>query len=964
MRRMSVDFQDLFVGREAETSLLSKQLSAAVNGDGQVVLVSGEAGIGKSRLLRRLEEEAEDQELGIYLGRCRETAGAPPFWPWIKALSASLGADSEIVARLAGHDQSGEFESLSAAAQFGLFDSFSRSLRRLTTDSPSVLILEDIHWADPASLKLLEFISADVAAMPVLLACSFRDTGNVVGNLPAVSGYIAREPHANRIELRPFSHSEMKALFAGASDTALPVELIDATTQRTGGNPLFAVETLRLLQAEGDLKAGTSSDVLSRDIGVPSGVAEAVTRRLSDLPSSSVEVLRNAAILGNELTIPLLSAMSAVESGELLSRLDPLVSTGVIGQDDHDGTLFRFSHALVREAIYDSLPISERARGHKAAAEVIESTAGLELTEKAGALAYHYGECGALTGDAPVIKYSMMAGEQALSVYAYEDALAHFQKAVDLCNGKPSNEEVARVYFGLGKALSFTATIKDRSQAGEALHKAFDYAISNGVMNLAIGVAMFPITQTIGFREQHKVVLERALDLVAPDSIEAGYILNNLGHITQFATGDFERANEALQFAIAIGERHGDLNLQASAVSNLLDVRHHHNLHLEDDLDIALRSIDLGRKCNNPDAQAKGLRIAAYTCRERNDAINAVKYAEQGLVAAERFRHGDGILYAIMCLGDMLEMTGDWDRYRALNDRALEIDERHSVILQGRVFVEHFTGRIEEENRFFERLLHVAETSPDNDYYACVNASIAAGVTGIRSPERLEIGIALARRALSVTGVPRRAEVQARGGLAMAALVQRDVQLAQEVYSWFDARPEVAAGENIVSRVTARLEAMIGKPDAAIARIEPIYDEITRGQHTFEHVMVCFEFAEVLSERGGSEDLQRAQELLDEAEDHAERYGLSGLRSWTEILRNRIAPSKSPLGQPANPAGLSDREIEVLRLVVEGLSNPEIAERLFISRHTVVRHMANIFSKTGVSNRSEATAFAVRNGIG
>lgn len=961
---MSAEISDLFIGREAETALLSGKLSAAVRGDGQVVLVSGEAGIGKTRLLNWLKEQAEEQKVSVHFGRCRETAGAPPFWPWISALSGAFGADSDIISRLEGDGGSGDFEKLSEAAQFRMFDAFSGALRELTADSPTVLVLEDIHWADAASLKLLEFITPDIATLPVLLACSFRDSGFAEGHpMPGTAGQIARGTHASRIELARFGRQEIEALFSGVSNAATPDGLIDETLRRTDGNPLFAVETLKLLDAEGLLASDARPGGTDGITRVPSGVAEAVTRRISDLPQSSVKVLQDAAVLGNEFTVSLLSTMSAVDTVDLLPRLDPLVSSGVLVQDSTDGTLFRFSHALVRDAIADNLSVSERARRHRSAAAAIETVADRDMTAYAGTLAHHYTECRALTGDEPVIKYSMIAGEQALSVYAYEEAGRYFQDAVDLSESRSMDEEVARAHFGLGRALSLTLVGADRARVGNALEAAFEYALSSGVIDLAVRVATFPMNQHMAFRERYHRLIEQALDLVAPDSIEAGYMQNNLGTVIQFATGDFDRANEALRTAIAIGEDHGDLNLQAVAVSNLLDVRHHHNLHLEDDLDIALRSVDLARKCNNPDAEAKGLRTAAYTSRERDNIADAVKYAEQGLAAAERFRHGEGTLYAAQCLADMMMVTGDWDRYRELSDKALEFDPRNTNTLTGRVGVEHLTGSTEQEEKFYDQIVEVGRTNPSNDYYARVNAGMAAAWTSMAAPERGQVAVGFAREVLRTPDLPRRAALQAYGALSVVALNQRDRELATEVYDWIIARPEVIQGEGIVLRTLARIEAFVGHADDAIARIEPFYDRVTKTKPVLDYAMVCYEFAEVLIERATTGDLERSEELLHEAEDLAERYELPGLQTWIETLRSRVARSETDESQPSPPAGLSDREIEVLRLVSQGLSNPEIAERLIISRHTVVRHLANIFSKTGVSSRSEATAFAVRNGI-
>ncbi|HEY8077274.1 MAG TPA: AAA family ATPase, partial [Labilithrix sp.] len=381
----------MLVGRDREMQTLSGALSCAANGGGLFVLV-GEPGIGKTRLAAEAASRARDVGMRASWGRCWEAGGAPPFWPWREALEG-LGAAFPEAAAIAA--------SSPAEARFALFREVTGVLAREAARSPVLVVLEDLHAADPSTLLLLEFASNALRSLPVVVIGTYRD---LEARLRAdVREAIARvERLATVLPLPRLGEADVAEM---VRDANVEDRLAASVFEITPGNPLFVGEMLRDLRARGG----------ALDAAVPLGVREIIRQRLALISDEARRVLEIAAVLGVELG----DAPLARLAGEG-ATLDDATNSGLLTRRD---ARLRFSHALYREALYQDLPRERRRAMHRDAARAVATT-GAPLAE----VAHHLLEGG--PDVAPqAIDHALRAATQAVDAFAFEEATALLARA-------------------------------------------------------------------------------------------------------------------------------------------------------------------------------------------------------------------------------------------------------------------------------------------------------------------------------------------------------------------------------------------------------------------------------------------------------------------------------------------------------------------------------------------------------
>ncbi|WP_083975378.1 AfsR/SARP family transcriptional regulator [Herbidospora daliensis] len=392
------------IARSEQLALIDERLSAVRRGRGGVLIVTGEAGVGKTRLARAAAEEAEARGLAVGWGRCAEDTGAPAFWPWLQVLR-DLGRDTAR-SLLTGD------EALAGDPGAALFELHARVVDDLTGGPvPALVVLDDLHWADAASLRLLQFAAGELARRPVLVLVTLRpDPGDLLRD---ALGAVSRELGADRVPLRPFTAAEV-SLYLRRRDLDDPA-LAGLLHERTGGNPFYLGELLRLLDSEHRL--GTAAE------GVPDGVREVIGRRVARLPETTQEVLRAAAVLGREAEVDVLERVTGSDAEQVMSRLEPAVGTGLLVES---GDGYRFSHALVRDALYAGLPRLARARLHLRAARALEGLPSVEVST----LAHHFGLAARVGGAAKAVDHAVAAARQSAARHAYDEAAAFWARAL------------------------------------------------------------------------------------------------------------------------------------------------------------------------------------------------------------------------------------------------------------------------------------------------------------------------------------------------------------------------------------------------------------------------------------------------------------------------------------------------------------------------------------------------------
>lgn len=364
----------VFVGRDPELRDLRRGLDRALARRGSLFLVGGEPGIGKSRLIDEFAKDCRQRGMQVVWGRCWEGKGAPAFWPWVQLLRSCLGSTEpatplselgpgaaqlaellpELRERVPGLPRStvGDPE----AARFRMFDAVARFVRASAQLRPLALLLDDIHAADEPSLLLLRFVAGQLDDVPVMAAAAYRDTeAGPRQAFEALLTDLSREPTVRRIRLRGFDKAEVATLVRLATGGTPPEELVGELYARTEGNPLFLTEMVRLLEAKGGLDdVGAAADAAA--LGVPSGVRWVIGRRLDQLSEASRAVLEVAAVLGREFEIDTLAQVAGARNGTVGRALDEAIGVRLVVSSPAGPRRLRFSHALIRDALYESLP--------------------------------------------------------------------------------------------------------------------------------------------------------------------------------------------------------------------------------------------------------------------------------------------------------------------------------------------------------------------------------------------------------------------------------------------------------------------------------------------------------------------------------------------------------------------------------------------------------------------------------
>jgi tetratricopeptide (TPR) repeat protein len=511
-------------------------------------VVGGEPGIGKSRLAETLAGRAQGRGARVLVGRCWEAGGAPAYWPWVQALRAYVGTPaSELTAlfpELAGEAGDGE------GARFRLFDAVVELIRRGAGDAPLAIFLDDLHAADSPSLLLLRFLSAQLAGSPVLIACCYRDT-DVGPELAATLAELGREPVTHRVSLSGLGDGATCRLLADTMGSAPSDDLLAQIHEETQGNPLFVAELGRLL-GTGEWHDG--------HLPIPEGVRETISRRLERCSDRCRQVLEVASAFGREFELVPLGRACRLEEDALLTAIEEATQTRFVDGVPGTASRRRFSHVLMRDALYDELPAARRMRLHREIAAVLENRYAGSLDRHASELAHHY----LLGGDAvaeQAIAYATRAGNHAASQHAHEEAARHYAAALELHENTSAGDvrRTCELLLALGDALSRAG---ETVAAREPLQRAAEIADREGWADLlsraALGYGGRFAWGRASVEPGLVPLLERALDAVGDDdSPERVRLLGRLASARRDEAIREPRvrlAEEALAMARRIGD--------------------------------------------------------------------------------------------------------------------------------------------------------------------------------------------------------------------------------------------------------------------------------------------------------------------------------------------------------------------------------------------------------------------------
>jgi DNA-binding SARP family transcriptional activator len=447
---LPTDETQLLLGRERELTELLPLVDAALAGRGGLLLIGGEPGIGKSRLAETLATRARERGARVLVGRCWEAGGAPAYWPWVQALRGYAGiAAAELTAlfpELAEAPGAADGE----GARFRLFEAVGSLIQRAAQDGPVAIFLDDLHAADSPSLLLLRFLSAQLAGSPVLIACCYRDS-EAPPELAATLAELRREPVTRRVSLGGLGGVATGQLLADVMGCAPPADLMIQVHEETRGNPLFVAELGRLLGA-GEWHDG--------HLPIPDGVRETISRRLERCSGSCRDVLEVASVFGREFEPVPLGHVCGLDEDELLTALDEATQARFVDVVPGSSARRRFSHVLMRDAVYDALTAAQRMSLHREiAADLAERHAA------ASEVAHHY-----LSGGSAVapqaIDYATRAGADAAAQHAHEEAARHYARALEVIesSGLGNADQTCDLLLALGDELSRAGDVVEARQ--------------------------------------------------------------------------------------------------------------------------------------------------------------------------------------------------------------------------------------------------------------------------------------------------------------------------------------------------------------------------------------------------------------------------------------------------------------------------------------------------------------------
>ncbi len=588
--------QGRFVGRAAERERLSAAWKSAAAGTRRVVLISGEPGVGKTRLAAELARAADQQGAIVLYGRCDEDLGVPyqPFVEAFRPYVASCEAEelAEQVARYGGDlarlvpelgervaDLPDALRADPETERYRLFDAVMFFLDKMTAARPVVVVLDDLHWAAKPTLLLLRHLTRAEWTGSFLLLGTYRESDlSRTHPLAEMLADLRRGLDVERVALRGLDMEEVEEFVRAAAGQDLDAEgawLARMLHDETEGNPFFMgqvllhlVESGAIIEREGRWLRAVPAD----EIGIPEGVREVVGRRLARLRSATNEVLVAAAVIGRDFDRDVLTSALDTDREAVLDALEEAEEAHLITTGDGPRGRYSFVHALVRSTLYEEVPTTRRLRQHRRIGEALEAT---DVDRHLDELAYHFAEAAALGETAKAVDYGRRAASRAVERLAYEEAAINYERALASLDPESADDRQLRaeLFIELGRVLwMFGERAHARDELAMALSLARETDRGDLLADAAITSGGVRAWTEAGLVDDHLVqLLEESLDaLPSGDSSRRAMVTGRLAAELYFLPGSIERRRKLSAESIAMARRLDD----ASTLAYVLNATH------------------------------------------------------------------------------------------------------------------------------------------------------------------------------------------------------------------------------------------------------------------------------------------------------------------------------------------------------------------------------------------------------
>jgi DNA-binding CsgD family transcriptional regulator len=943
---------DRVAGRDREQAALRAALDESCAGRGQVLMVSGEAGMGKTTLAEWLATEANGDGVVVVWGRCPEGQVAPPFTPWLQVLrawfaragdvaaAAALGSIATPVLRLlpelsARLDIEAPADADSPWTRFELIQELGETVARAGRDRPLLVIVDDLHAADASSLAVAEAVGGAIVDAPVLLVAAYRDA-ELTPDAVEATGRLRRLPRARTLALDGLDPEAVRSCIRGVTGREISSDRAIAVWRRTGGNPFFVGEVAR----------GTDGDRL------PESIRAVLRRRLTGLDPGLVSLLELAAVFGREFSDRWLATARQTTVELLIDELDGAVDARLVepsGPGRH-----RFVHELVREALLDDLPASVLADLHGRAAVTIEALIGPDSEEHVDELALHYADA-ALVAHPDLLERAVhhleRAAARARRLLAHDEAAAHLDRAVALAATHDTIDAERRADLLLAAGDAWTRLGRyDRAKVrfGEAMDVVRPLGDHRRLATAAIGHMGPPRLER---RVDSIRLLEEALAAVpAEDEVLRARLFAAGAHAVPNDRSAEARmqAEEAWQLANAVKD---PFAIALAAVTlGLLSLT-------PDDIDDAVKIVDEGlaaaRGLGDLEQVNTCLVLRSFVAANRGEFADVVRVEEEWRASAERTGHPTDVLLGLAQRCRWALLRGDFgtaeEAIEAQQALTEDTPKQELPLWVGQlVFLRWWQGRAAE--------LHgpTAEVATYRNLDLRLFDALIALQAGDSTPARTsleanrseltDVSFAWTRPCDLVIAAELALQLDDRSAMAW-------LHEAMQPWAGLHANWTIGVALGPFDLHLGRLRAVLGD-ERAIPSLEAALASVAALEARPLMMTTKAALADALERRGGSGDDSRARDLWTDAALLARELQLPDrARDYEAVLVGGVV---------REPGGLSAREADVLGLLATGASNQQIAEALHVSVKTVERHLSNLYRKLDVTNRTEAAAHALR----
>jgi class 3 adenylate cyclase/tetratricopeptide (TPR) repeat protein len=910
-----------YVGRVAERERMGELWGQACEGSLRLVLISGEAGVGKTRLSTHLAVEAHGQGATVLYGRCDEDLGVP-YQPWAQALRHFVAEAPRAVLRAHVERHGGDLARLvpdlgervpdlpsprqsdPETERYLLYAAAAGLLEGAGEQEPLLLILDDLQWADGPTLSLLRHVVTAGTSMRVMVVGAYRDSDLSRGHpLAALLADLHREQGVERLKLTGLEAGDVLALMESAAGHEMDEEgraLAREIARETAGNPFFAGELLRHLAESGATVQGEGGrweivgDVA--DLGLPQSVREVVGRRVERLGSDARAALSAAAVIGRDFDLGLLHAVVELPEARLLDLLDGAVAASLLQESAERAGRFTFTHALVEHTLYEDLGRTRRARLHQLIAEALEEQCGEDPGERLGELAAHWAAAVVSSDTAKALHYARRAAERALEQLAPDEAVRWYRQALELHAQAAGGEgsERCELLIGLGEAQrqignpAFRQTLLDAAELARTEH--------DPALLAAVALGFAGRQGDVGIIDARTIaLLEEALSALPAGGEEAlrSGLLARLA-LELYYSDEIDRREEVSRQAVDLARATGN----STVLGYALAARHSALLGPGNLTQRLAAGADLVGLADGESDMA--LSFEGHHCRllDMLDTGQAAAADEQIAVLAglaDRLRRPLYTLYATRVRAGWTLAKGDYQEGERLADEALSLGERMNQPTTLLFHTAHLSWPRRDQGRHGEleaRVRRLAEEFAGRmPAWRCHLAMLLAGM-GRTEEARAELD---AVTAAGLSALPTDINwLQSLSMLSEVCAAVGDRPRARELYALLLPVRErkVLLGRTggcigSVEHFLALNAATAGRPQDAEQHFERALDGNAAMRLEPCVARTCLEYAGLLSAGDRPDDSRRTAELLGRAREISDRLRLHGLRDRALELAER-----------------------------------------------------------------------------